>query len=93
MIPDMVRCERVLLNREVVGNFSEKRGDVVFEGDCDDAVLMLSRILGWEEELLELNESARIKKTEDDKEENGKPMEGKNAKKEVEAETTEATGN
>jgi hypothetical protein len=66
MIPDMVDCKRVLLNRECVGNFHTGR-DVVFEGDCDDAVYMLAKLLGWEKELLELNEKTRIRRNKDDK--------------------------
>jgi NAD-dependent SIR2 family protein deacetylase len=66
MIPDMVDCKRVLLNRECVGNFHTGR-DVVFEGDCDDAVYMLAKLLGWEKELLQLNEKTRIRRNKDDK--------------------------
>lgn len=61
MIPDMVYCKRVLLNRECVGNFNQGRGDIVYEGDCDDAVYMLAKLLGWEEELLEFNERTRVR--------------------------------
>lgn len=60
LIPNWVNCKRVLLNRERVGNIHEKRGDLVFEGDCDDAVVMLADLLGWKEELFELNKKTRI---------------------------------
>lgn len=60
LIPDWVDCPRVLMNRERVGNFHSKRGDLIFTGDCDEAVLLLARDLGWEKELLELNESTKI---------------------------------
>jgi hypothetical protein len=39
----------------------------VFEGDCDDAVYMLAKLLGWEKELLQLNEKTRIRRNKDDK--------------------------
>lgn len=64
MIPDMVpkRCKRVLLNRERVGslNVSNKQRDVFHAGDCDDSVRILAKLLGWEEDLVQLNESTRI---------------------------------
>lgn len=67
LIPEMVRCKRVLVNRERVGNLDEKmRGDLIYTGDCDTAVLLLSRLLGWEDELLKLNESTKIRKEEED---------------------------
>jgi NAD-dependent SIR2 family protein deacetylase len=59
-IPDMVQCNRILLNRELVGNFNvsdgdddfDKRTDVFHPGDCDDSILSIARLLGWDEELL-----------------------------------------
>ena len=75
MIPDMVRCPRVLFNRERVGNFDENYGDIICEGDCDDAVLLLARELGWEEELLELNESTRIQVQEENEKEDAEEEE------------------
>jgi len=33
---------------------SENSRDVVFEGDCDDGVTELCKLLGWERELMEL---------------------------------------
>lgn len=61
---------RFLINREKVGELhsdlkklgytkgfdfsSENSRDVVFEGDCDDGVTELCKLLGWERELMEL---------------------------------------
>jgi NAD-dependent SIR2 family protein deacetylase len=50
-IPDMVQCNRVLLNREIVGNFNDSVGDVFYPGDCDDSIMSIARLLGWDEEL------------------------------------------
>ncbi len=67
LIPEMVNTKtpRVLLNRELVGDFvppgvEGNYRDVFEEGDCDDSVRKLCSFLGWEEELLELNEKTRI---------------------------------
>merc|ERR1711957_577473 len=61
LIPEMVstRCPRVLINRELVGDFvppgvDGNSRDVFEEGDCDDTVLKLCKLLGWEEELMNL---------------------------------------
>uniref|UniRef100_A0A7S2EHD3 Deacetylase sirtuin-type domain-containing protein n=1 Tax=Ditylum brightwellii TaxID=49249 RepID=A0A7S2EHD3_9STRA len=65
LIPTMVspRCRRVLLNNELVGNFSvKKKGrDIFAEGDCDESVKKLCKMLGWGKELKELNKSTQIK--------------------------------
>ena len=77
MIPDMVtkRCRRVLLNRELVGTFTRSNGpstrskqhdtstqrDIFHGGDCDESVRTLCAILGWENELDELNASTRLR--------------------------------
>ena len=58
-------CRRLLLNRELVGDFvppgvKGNDRDVFLEGDCDDSVLKLCQILGWEEELADLNTSSVI---------------------------------
>lgn len=55
---------RLLINKEVVGTstYSPTRGfdfeqggrDVLFQGDCDEGVTALCRLLGWESELAEL---------------------------------------
>jgi hypothetical protein len=76
MIPDMVTrsCRRVLLNRELVGSFTGAGGsrtrtkqhntsvrrDIFHGGDCDESIRTLCAILGWEEELYELNASTRL---------------------------------
>lgn len=60
-IPDMVSCPRILLNRELVGNFKVSNDDDVddydrdlFEsGNCDDSIVSIATILGWHDELLE----------------------------------------
>eukprot|EP00591_Stephanopyxis_turris_P008016 CAMPEP_0195534916 /NCGR_PEP_ID=MMETSP0794_2-20130614/43290_1 /TAXON_ID=515487 /ORGANISM="Stephanopyxis turris, Strain CCMP 815" /LENGTH=375 /DNA_ID=CAMNT_0040667911 /DNA_START=64 /DNA_END=1191 /DNA_ORIENTATION=+ len=65
-IPDMVgsHCPRLLLNRERVGNFQPKcesnHRDVFEPGDCDDSVLKLCRLAGWEDELLAYHASAKL---------------------------------
>ena len=73
-IPEMVRqdCPRVLFNRELVGTFCKegmksrrksygnKERDVFHKGDCDESIRLLCRILGWEEELDELNSSTSV---------------------------------
>lgn len=63
-IPDMVAksCKRVLLNRELVGNLRPSSArDAFHAGDCDESVLWIARLLGWEEELLEKHEQTRIR--------------------------------
>lgn len=48
------KVPRVLINREVVGDFKNNRKrkqDVIIEDDCDSVALELCRLLGWEEEL------------------------------------------
>jgi hypothetical protein len=47
MIPDMVSCRTVLINRERVGNDI----DLFVQGDCDDCTRNIARALGWEDEL------------------------------------------
>ncbi len=73
-IPDMVRkdCPRILFNRELVGTFcrggmksrrksyENKERDIFHEGDCDESVRLLCSLLGWEEELDELNSKTRL---------------------------------
>lgn len=75
-IPEMVgkSCPRVLLNRELVGSFCKSNGprtrrksydkgakrDIFHGGDCDDSIRMLCTLLGWEDELDELNKSTRL---------------------------------
>lgn len=73
-IPDMVRrdCPRILFNRELVGSFCKggmksrrksyenSERDIFHEGDCDDSIRLLCSLLGWEEELDEMNSSSRL---------------------------------
>mmetsp|Transcript_33208 Transcript_33208/g.56280 ORF Transcript_33208/g.56280 Transcript_33208/m.56280 type:complete len:358 (-) Transcript_33208:1631-2704(-) len=73
-IPNMVRrdCPRILFNRELVGTFcrdgvksrrksySNKERDIFHAGDCDESVRLLCSLLGWKEELDELNSSTRL---------------------------------
>lgn len=60
MIPERVNCRRILLNRELVGDFSiKKKSDMFHAGDCDDSILAVAKILGWEEDLLKARASAQ----------------------------------
>ena len=74
MIPDMVNrriCKRVLLNRELVGNLditgkknkhnSQLQQDIFHKGDCDDSIVMLAKLMGWYDELLELNSKTKVR--------------------------------
>lgn len=67
LIPEMLnsRIPRILFNRELVGDFCPpgtdgNHRDVHHDGDCDDSVREFCSLLGWEDELLELNEKAKI---------------------------------
>ncbi|KAL4772400.1 NAD-dependent protein deacetylase hst2-2 [Aspergillus nidulans var. acristatus] len=42
---------RVLVNREVVGDFGSRECDVCVLGECDQGLREMARNLGWEEEL------------------------------------------
>jgi len=57
LIPEMVngRCPRVLINHELVGDI-----DIFEQGNCDDIVLELCKLLGWEEELMSLHASVKL---------------------------------
>jgi NAD-dependent SIR2 family protein deacetylase len=53
-IPDWVKSSvpRLLINRDLVGTFGDGKGtDVFMQGDCDDSVRQLCRLVGWEDEL------------------------------------------
>lgn len=53
-IPDWIsnNCTRLLVNRDIVGTFRpENMNDVILQGDCDEGVRELCRLIGWEEEL------------------------------------------
>ncbi|PBP24425.1 NAD-dependent deacetylase sirtuin-2 [Diplocarpon rosae] len=45
---------RVLINKEIVGDFGSRPDDVVVLGDCDEGVRKLADALGWREELEEM---------------------------------------
>ncbi|EEB06048.2 Sir2 family histone deacetylase Hst2 [Schizosaccharomyces japonicus yFS275] len=47
-------CQRLLINREVVGDFSERESDLMVLGDCDALVRQLCKYLDWEKDLDEL---------------------------------------
>ncbi|RDL35982.1 putative NAD-dependent deacetylase sirtuin-2 [Venustampulla echinocandica] len=42
---------RVLINKEIVGDFGSRPDDVVILGDCDEGVRKLADALGWRDEL------------------------------------------
>ena len=53
-IPDWVPsgCTRLLVNRDVVGTFrSSNANDVILQGDCDEGIRELCRLIGCESEL------------------------------------------
>ena len=59
-IPDFVKCRKVLINRDEVGNFFGDDAAVLL-GDCDDIVMQRAREIGWEEEIRALNKKTRVK--------------------------------
>ena len=54
-IPDWVKSDvpRVLINREMAGTFNGDK-DVFVEGECDESVRKICKMIGWEEELDQL---------------------------------------
>lgn len=42
---------RVLINKEIVGDFGSRPDDVIVLGDCDEGVRKLADALGWRDEL------------------------------------------
>jgi NAD-dependent SIR2 family protein deacetylase len=51
-IPSWVRrhCPRLLLNRELVGDFRLGQSrDIFVQGECDDGARKICRLAGWEE--------------------------------------------
>ena len=64
-IPSWVgpNCPRILLNRELVGQFSISGGnsgrDIYLEGECDDSVKKLAQLAGWGEDLATCHESVQ----------------------------------
>eukprot|EP00540_Astrosyne_radiata_P003427 CAMPEP_0116847718 /NCGR_PEP_ID=MMETSP0418-20121206/14587_1 /TAXON_ID=1158023 /ORGANISM="Astrosyne radiata, Strain 13vi08-1A" /LENGTH=334 /DNA_ID=CAMNT_0004479189 /DNA_START=74 /DNA_END=1078 /DNA_ORIENTATION=+ len=61
-LPDYVNCNRVLMNREEVGDFDWNKDDenIFLKGNCDDTVILLSKALGRHDELLEQNKKTYI---------------------------------
>jgi NAD-dependent SIR2 family protein deacetylase len=59
LIPEMVACNRVLFNRELVMDIHS--GDLFVEGDCDTNVERLCTLLGWKGDLFKQNSSTKIK--------------------------------
>ncbi|KAG7343400.1 silent information regulator protein Sir2 [Nitzschia inconspicua] len=64
LIPDMVSCNRVLFNRDLVMRI-RKRNDIFVAGDCDESVQTLCDLLGWGEALLEAHRKASLGKEKD----------------------------
>ena len=79
LIPTMVKCNRVLFNRDIVMMMSG--GDIFVKGDCDKNVQELCDLLGWGEALLENHEKCSISQSTEEVEE---PKESS-----ITAETTE----
>lgn len=59
-LPQLVpaTCPRLLINREVVGDFNFRRDsnirDALYQGECDDGILELIELLGWTADFHEL---------------------------------------
>jgi hypothetical protein len=64
LIPDMVNCNRVLFNRDLVMRI--QRGDIFVSGDCDKSVKDLCELLGWGEDLLAAHTRASVRKEQED---------------------------
>ena len=47
-------CPRVLINLEAVGGFGSRTDDVLLLGKCDEVVVELCALLGWEDERREV---------------------------------------
>jgi NAD-dependent SIR2 family protein deacetylase len=54
-------CTRVLFNLELVGKFSNglSERDIFLQGNCDDSVLKVCQLTGWEDELLKLQKNTQ----------------------------------
>lgn len=61
-IPDWVKSDvpRVLINREIVGTFNGDK-DVFVEGDCDESIRKICKMIGWEEDLDQLHSDTHVK--------------------------------
>jgi NAD-dependent histone deacetylase SIR2 len=57
---------RVLINKEIVGDFGSRPDDVMVLGDCDEGVRKLADALGWRDELesMWLEVGGRVKEKE-----------------------------
>jgi NAD-dependent histone deacetylase SIR2 len=57
---------RVLINKEIVGDFGSRLDDVMILGDCDEGVRKLADTLGWRDELESkwLEVSGKVKENE-----------------------------
>ena len=77
LLPEQVseRCKRVLLNRELVGDFelgddedeNENVRDFFCQGDVDDSIAKLAQLLGWHDELKQLHKATITKTGTNDK--------------------------
>eukprot|EP00483_Globobulimina_turgida_P008400 UN08417 len=63
MIPTYVkkeRCVRLLLNREKCGWYFDFKttasNDVFYQGNCDDGIIELAKLCGWDKELMEMKD-------------------------------------
>lgn len=54
----MVKCPRVLFNKELV--LEPMRDDIFIEGDCDENIERLCSILGWKDELLQQHKLTQL---------------------------------
>lgn len=63
-------CIRLLLNKEVVGDFQykDRKSDILFLTDCDEGAEHIADAFGWREELESLIASERLKFTKADEE-------------------------
>ena len=50
----------VLINLDLVGEFGNRKDDVIFLGKCDNVVRELAKELGWEEELQKAWEATAV---------------------------------
>ncbi|CCE83392.1 Piso0_003967 [Millerozyma farinosa CBS 7064] len=64
------KCIRLLLNKEVVGDFQykDRKSDIFFLTDCDEGAEHIADAFGWREELENLIASERTKFTKTDEE-------------------------
>lgn len=65
-IPNMVKCNRVLFNRDLV--MQVKKNDLFVKGDCDSNVSKLCDLLGWTKELMDLHKQSTIREFDSDQE-------------------------